>query len=189
MNIDEKLKEFNQSLEDIVNKDYKKIEEEVEKEISQAIEQELSEYEAKKQVNYDKNVQKIEKDYNKKVFNYEMNCKKEIIDEEKKLKNQLKQEAIKQLEEFTQTDKYQDYLCRSIDKAISLITSIKDTSIGITQKDMNKYENFLKKKYDVQIKEISAKYIGGCILENENQGIFIDNTLLNSINENIDIVF
>ena len=54
---------------------------------------------------------------------------------------------------------------------------------------MNKYENFLKQKYDVQIKVINDKYIGGCILENENQGIFIDNTLLNSINENIDIVF
>ena len=114
MDINDKLHEFEQSLEEYADRDYKQIELNVEDEIKSAIEQELAEYEAKKQANYEKNVQKVEKDLNKKIYNYEINCKKEIIDEEKRLKNNIKDEVIKLLKDFTESDKYKNYLEKSI---------------------------------------------------------------------------
>ena len=114
MDISAKLQDFENSLSRIANEDYNKIEKKVEDEISAGIEQELAEYEAKKQIAYDKSIQKIEKEYNKKIFNYEMNCKKKIIDEEKKLRIELKNEAINILKEFTKKADYEQYLLKCI---------------------------------------------------------------------------
>lgn len=50
---------------------------------------------------------------------------------------------------------------------------------------MEKYQLNLTKKYNVKLKQIDDKYIGGCIIENEAQGVFIDNTLLNKIEEKL----
>lgn len=60
-----------------------------------------------------------------------------------------------------------------------------DTYIGLTKSDIERYSEFLIPKYSLQLKEIDSKYIGGCILENEPQGIVIDNTLLNKIDEKL----
>ena len=116
MDVNEKLQQFGQSLEEISNKEYKQIEQEVDSEISTGIEEELKEYENKKQVNFEKTFQRIEKDYNKKVYNYEIQCKKEIIDEQKKLKENLKNEIRNKLIEFVKSDNYQDVLIKSIDE-------------------------------------------------------------------------
>lgn len=60
-----------------------------------------------------------------------------------------------------------------------------ETYIGLTKLDLEKYSDFLTQKYNLKLKEIDSKYIGGCILENEPQGIVIDNTLLNKIDEKL----
>ena len=60
-----------------------------------------------------------------------------------------------------------------------------DTYIGLTKSDIEKYSEILTSKYNLKLKEIDSKYIGGCILENELQGIVIDNTLLNKIDEKL----
>lgn len=66
------------------------------------------------------------------------------------------------------------------------IENKEDTSIGITKFDIEKYKSIIISKYNIEIKEIEDKYIGGCILENIKQGIFIDNTLLNKIDEKLE---
>ena len=114
MDINQKLQRFGQSLEDASYKEYRQIQKKVDEEIKLSIEQEIKEYEEKKQVNYEKNVQRIEKDYNKKVFNYEINCKKQIIDEERKMKEKIKLEASNSLREFTKSEQYQEFLLNSI---------------------------------------------------------------------------
>ena len=71
---------------------FRAFEKEVDDEIRAGIEEEVQEYEEKKKINYEKTVQRIEKDFNKKVFNYEINCKKEIIDEGKRIKESLEEQ-------------------------------------------------------------------------------------------------
>ena len=119
MDVNEKLQQFGQSLEEISNKEYKQIEQEVDNEIKTGIEEEVKEYENKKQANFDKTSQRIEKDYNKKVYNYEIQCKKEIIDEQKNLKENLKNEIRNKLAKFVEKDEYKDILIKSIDERIN----------------------------------------------------------------------
>lgn len=119
MDVNEKLQQFGQSLEEISNKEYRQIEQDVDNEIKIGIEEEIKEYENKKQANFDKTSQRIEKDYNKKVYNYEIQCKKEIIDEQKNLKENLKNEIRNRLVEFVKNDRYQDVLIKSIDERIN----------------------------------------------------------------------
>ena len=61
----------------------------------------------------------------------------------------------------------------------------KNTYIGLTKKDMDTYGELVYKNFSVELREISEKYIGGCIIESDEQGIFIDNTLLNSVDERL----
>ena len=183
--INEKLKKFEQSIKNTSNDEYEKINENVEEEIKNSIEQEIQEYEEKKQANYLKNVQKIEKDFNKKVFNYEMNSKKQIIDEGNRLREMMKNEAILKLKDFTNNEKYEKFLFQSIDQGFSKMDTFKGTCIGITKKDIEKCQKNISQKYNLNVKEIDDKYIGGCILENNEQGIIIDNTLLNMIDERL----
>lgn len=119
MDVNEKLQQFGHSLEEISNKEYRQIEQDVDNEIKTGIEEEIKEYENKKQANFDKTSQRIEKDYNKKVYNYEIQCKKEIIDEQKNLKENLKNEIRNRLVEFVKNDRYQDVLIKSIDERIN----------------------------------------------------------------------
>lgn len=119
MDVNEKLQQFGQSLEEISNKEYMQIEHEVDNEIKTGIEEEVKEYENKKQGNFEKISQRIEKDFNKKVYNYEIQCKKEIINEQKRLKEDLKNEIKNKLIEFIKKDEYQDVLIKSIDERIN----------------------------------------------------------------------
>lgn len=119
MDVNEKLQQFGQSLEEISNKEYKQIEQDVDNEIKTGIEEEIKEYENKKQANFDKTSQRIEKDFNKKVYNYEIQCKKEIIDEQRKLKENLKNEIRNKLAKFVEKDEYKDILIKSIDERIN----------------------------------------------------------------------
>ena len=68
---------------------------------------------------------------------------------------------------------------------ISKIDNVENIYIGLTNTDIEKYGKSIKQMYKINIKQIDDKFIGGCILENRVQGIFIDNTILNSINEEL----
>ena len=116
MDIKSKLEGFKGSIEDDSNREYRQIEQDVENEINSGIEREVLEYENKKKLIYDKNVQKIEKEFNKKVFNYEIECKKYIIDEEKRLKKAIKDEAIEILKDYTENDNYLVFLNKCINE-------------------------------------------------------------------------
>ena len=90
-----------------------------------------------------------------------------------------------EINDFVKTNEYETFLLKSIDEGLSKIEKENDTCIGITKLDFERYNELITNKYNIKIKEIEEKYIGGCILENTNQGIFIDNTLLNRIDEKL----
>ena len=56
----------------------------------------------------------------------------------------------------------------------------------MTQKDIYKYADEIRTIYSPKIVEMPDDYIGGCIIANEQQGIFIDNTILNLLNEKME---
>lgn len=183
--MEDKMKDFAISLAQMSMLDSKKLKEEVDNEINSSIEEELEEYKAKKQANYEKLMEKMEKDYNKQIFAYEMQSKKAIINEENKILQEIKQEAIKRLKELIQKENYESFLESKIQEGLVVIENNEKTSCGITKKDREKFEGILTQKFKLNLFEIDEKYIGGCILENQEEGIYIDNTIQNLVNEKI----
>ena len=183
MNLEEKLTDFKNSVEEMSNKDYLQIKKEVEDEINNSIVQEIAKYEKKKDLNYTKNVQSIEKECNKKIFNFEIECKKKIIEEEKKIKKEIKEKCIYKLKEFVNQQQYKEFLKNNIQNAFEKLENKNSIDIYLTKNDIGKYGDEIRSSYFSNLKEMPDNNIGGCIIANENQGIFIDNTLLNRINE------
>lgn len=187
MNIDEKLTELSKSIQKLSENDYEKIQKEVQEEINQGMLDELLDYENKKQTSFTKITKNIENEYNKKIYRYEIECKKQIIEEEKRILNNLKKEAIENLINYTNNNNYISFLIKSINEGLLVFEQKQGTTIGLTKKDIEKFQNVINEKFNLKIKQIDDKYIGGCILENELQGLYIDNTILNSVSEKIEI--
>ena len=183
MKIEEKLIDFKNSIEQLSNKDYIEINKNVENEINDSIYQEIDKYTKKKELSYNKNIQNMEKEYNKKIYNYEIDCKKKIIEEEKKIRKQIKENCIVKLKEFVNQESYREYLKNNIKNAFYKIDDKNSIVIYLTQKDIYKFEDEIKTVYSSKIVEMPDGYIGGCIIGDEQHGIFIDNTLMNLLNE------
>ena len=183
MNIEEKLIDFKNSVEELSNKDFLEIKKKVEAEINDSISQEIQKYEKKKQAIYDKNAQNMEKNCNKKIYNYEIDCKKKIIAEEKMLREKIKERCIAKLKEFVNQEQYKEYLVNNINTTFYKIEDKNLVDIYLTKNDIEKYGDEFRITYNSRIIEMPDSYIGGCIVANETKGVFIDNTLLNMLNE------
>lgn len=183
MNLEEKLTDFKISVEELSNKEYLQIKKEVEDEINNSIIQEIAKYEKKKELNYNKNLQNMEKECNKKIYNFEIECKKEIIEEEKRIKKEIKEKCIYKLKEFVNQEQYKDYLKENIKNAFEKLDNKYSIDIYLTKNDISKFGDEIRMNYVSNLKEMPNGNIGGCIIANEAQGIFIDNTLMNTLNE------
>ena len=183
MKLEEKLKEFEESCLNLASKESEKLKDEISKELEEQMKAELDEYKARKDWNFEKSVEKIEKDYMKNIFYYQTACKKDILKARENLEIDLKQCVIKKLEEYTENDDYKNYLLKSIEFVISNANNIDNFSIGITSKDFGKFGEIIKEKNNVEIFEIDNSYIGGCVLKSNS--VYIDNTMLNSLEEKL----
>ena len=183
--MEDKMKDFAISLAQMSMKESKILKEELEEEVNIAVEEEIREYSEKKQTSYKKLLEKTEKEHNKKIFAYELQLRQEVINEENKIKQEIKKEAIQKIKEAIENNSHIRFLENKIEECLNLIGNIKGTRCGIIRLDKEKYEKEILQKYQLEIFEISEKYIGGCILENQEEGIYIDNTILNLINEKI----
>ena len=156
--------------------------------IEKQIHDELSEYEQKEESIYKKKIEKMEKDYNKQTFALELENKKAILDQKKLIRKNLKKEVEEILKQFTTKKEYKAFLISKIEEALKIIHNSNQIVLSLVETDFKKYGNEIRSKYNFDIKSISMEYIGGCILEDKSNGVYIDNTMLNSVNEKIDSI-
>lgn len=105
--------------------------------------------------------------------------KKKLIDRRSKITNEVFNKAKSKLIDFTKSDKYFDFLAKSIN---SIKTAIGEDSVIIVKPDDKKYEAELLKlckeiKYDPSIK------IGGCKAENIANKLIADDTIDSRLEE------
>jgi len=181
MNIQEKEKIFEKSIRKLMKKDVEELEKSINSEVETQIKSELQKYEEKEEFAYNKKLEKLEKDYNKQIYNLEIEHKKEILNYKKEIQNNLRTEIENSLKNFVNTKEYEDFLMNRIDEVLKKVTDTENVILGLTEVDFQKY----KIKYNINVKIIDDKYIGGCTLEDNINGIYIDNTILNSINEHL----
>lgn len=183
MNIEEKVKVFEESCQRLLQREITSLNKNIDFEIEKQIKDELEEYEKKEEIVYHKNLEKLEKDYNKQIYSLQMETKKEVLNVKKKLQKELRTEVEVCLKNFTNTPEYEKFLFNRIEETLQKIEYTENCNLGITNQDYQKYASQIQEKYSFTLFMIDEKYIGGCILEDKQAGIYMDNTIQNSIDE------
>lgn len=176
MNIDEKLKRFEESCEKLALCDAERLDNKLNSEIEEQINLELEEYVKKQEFSYKKQCEKIVKEYNKFLFDYEIECKKNILNVKSIIRKNLIDEVEEALYRFVDQKEYIEFLAKSITEVLEVVNNDINSVIYITNKDYIANKLALQ-KYNFEFRFIDNYYIGGCKLENRKLGITIDNTL------------
>lgn len=182
MNIDDKIKKFEQSCERLAQIDAEKLNEKLNIEIEEQIESELAEYVKKQENSYKKQCEKIVKDFNKSLFEYEIECKKNVQNVKEIINKELKEEAKKRLELLVNREEYFQLLLKKIKDSLEVANNDSSSVVFITNRDFQKYNHVLQ-EYNIKMEQLDDFYIGGCKLKNEKLGIMVDNTLKTSLDE------
>ncbi len=183
MNIEEKTKIFEASCQKLLQKEITQLNKNIDSEIEKQIKDEVEEYEQKEEVTYNKRLEKLEKDYNKQMYLMQMESKKEILEAKKEWQKDLKKEVENRVKNYVNTPEYETFLFARIDETIRKTTQTQNCTLGITQQDYEKFASKIQEKYPIKLYQIANSYLGGCVLEDKNAGIYIDNTLQNSMEE------
>lgn len=185
MNNQEKMKIFQESCQRLLNREVAELSKKIDTEIEQQIKDELQEYQEKEEFAYQKKLEKLEKDYNKQIYSLEMESKKDVLNQKKLIHKDLNKEVIQILKDFTKAPEYESFLMKRIEESIQKLENTNHAILGIVKQDEERYGNKIREKYQIEIKIIDDKFIGGCILEDEMAGLAIDDTIQNSIDEKL----
>ena len=181
MNLENKLKDFEESCLRLASKETEILKEDIKKEIEEQLKVELNEYAQKKEWNFNKTMEKMEKDYMKDIFLFQTECKKEILRAKQEVELDLKNQVIQLLENYTNTEQYKLFLFNKIENLLKKVKDVSNIKICIVSKDFEKFASELKEKFNSKIEEMDKSCIGGCILKSNE--VYIDDTLLNSVLE------
>lgn len=182
MNIDDKIKKFEQSCEKLAQVDVEKLNIKINSEIDEQIDSELEEYIKKQEIMYNKQCEKVVKEYNKSLFEYEVECKKNVLNVKNIIRRELKSEIENRLKIFTNRQEYIEYLIKNINETLKCLDNDSSSIIYVTKKDKEKYIDILN-KYNLEIEQLDNDFIGGCKVKNDKLGIVIDNTLKSNLEE------
>lgn len=185
MDIKEKVSIIEESCKRLVKKDKLELNKIIDSEIEKRIKDEIKSYQEKEEFAYNKKIEKMEKDFNKQIYSLEMDCKKEILNQKSLIQKDLKKDVVQLMKKFTESEEYKNFLITKIDEVIQKNPNTENSILGIVNKDNERFAGTIIEKYNITLKIIDDKYIGGCILEDSIQGIYIDNTISNSIDENL----
>ena len=181
-NYEEKLTKFKNNCEKNAKQDEKNINNELNKKIEENISDEINKYKENAEIKLKNKLDKVEKEYNSKKFEIDMELKKDVLKEQETLKNRIFDDMIEYVKAFTDTSDYEKFFLKSLKDA----NPANEDTLELTQKDYNKFENKIKEiAPNIEIKIINEVYIGGFILISEKNNVYINNTLLEYLNEKI----
>lgn len=183
MKIEEKMKIFEASCQKLLQKETMELNKNIDSEIEKQIKDELEEYEQKEELAYHKRLEKLEKDYNKQINAGQMESKKEILNAKKNWQKDLKKEVENRLKQYTNLPEYETFLFGRIEETLKKTETTQNCMLGITQQDYERFATKIQQKYQINLYTIANSYMGGCVLEDKQAGIYIDNTLQNSMEE------
>ncbi len=186
MEIKEKIDIFEQSCHNLLKREMTELNKKIDTQIEKQILDEIQEYEEKEEFSYQKKLEKLEKELNKQTYSLEMENKKEILNQKKLMQKDLEKQIIEILKDFTQKPEYREVLQNRIEETLEKLNSTQHSVLGILKQDNEKYGDEIRQKYNITIKIIEDNYIGGCILEDDIAGLFIDNTFAGSVYEKLE---
>lgn len=191
--VNEKIEIFKNNCHQMAQEEADNLKKEIDSEINESIKLEIKKYQEETERNFNKKIDKIEKNYNSELFNQEIECKQNIVEKQKELQEDLKSEIYNRIVNFIDTDNYKEFLFNNVEQVINscnlnntqdAINS--DIILYLTQKDFDKYKIEIETKFQCTMEVMDSSHLGGAIGETKN--ILVDNSLKTLIEENIKLV-
>ena len=139
---------------------------------------------------FEREMNKIEKDYYAQRFSLETEVKQKLIDKEKEIQEKYKLELENMIKTFINSKDYEKYLKKNIEKSLEQIQEKKDSKgivIYLTKNDKKEYSENLKKEYpNIKIELMEEENLGGSQCYCKKKNIFIDNTLKLAVQEQVE---
>lgn len=179
LEIENKLKKFQEVCLDMSNKDKQKLEDTLNKKAESKIQKEIDLYSKKLNSKLEREKIKLEKDFHKKNIDLQLKAKKQLLSEKERENQKLFHDCINSLKSYVNTNEYTNLLHQILENSLNYLDNTDNLTIYVTNRDVNKidFSNYGK------VKTLEDNYIGGLILENND--MIIDNTFLTSLKEKI----
>ncbi|MFR2570410.1 MAG: hypothetical protein ACLS90_01625 [Clostridia bacterium] len=179
LEIESKLKKFQEVCLDMSNKDKQKLEDTLNKKAESKIQKEIDLYSKKLNSKLEREKIKLEKDFHKKNIDLQLKAKKQLLSEKERENQKLFHDCINSLKNYVNTNEYTNLLHQILENSLNYLDNTDNLTIYVTNRDVNKinFSNYGK------VKTLEDNYIGGLILENND--MIIDNTFLTSLKEKI----
>ena len=162
----------------------------IKEQIDAQVLEELKQYNEKQEVKFEREMNKIEKDYYAQRFSLETEVKQKLIDKEKEIQEKYKLELENMIKTFINSKDYEKYLKKNIEKSLEQIQEKKDSKgivIYLTKNDKKEYSENLKKEYpNIKIELMDEENLGGSQCYCKKKNIFIDNTLKLAVQEQVE---
>ena len=179
LEIESKLKKFQEVCLDMSNKNKQKLEDTLNKKAESKIQKEIDLYSKKLNSKLEREKIKLEKDFHKKNIDLQLKAKKQLLSEKERENQKLFHDCINSLKNYVNTNEYTNLLHQILENSLNYLDTTDNLTIYVTNRDVNKidFSNYGK------VKTLEDNYIGGLILENND--MIIDNTFLTSLKEKI----
>lgn len=183
--VDKKIEKIKKNCLETAKKENVALKQENDSICNQKVDEMINDYKDELSKKYSNDLNKIEREYNKNLFDFEMQERMKLNNIKKEVQNKITEEVMNELEKFTNSNEYENYLINNIDITLKNIQNHENATIFITEKDYKKYGEFIKNKYNLNIETMDNDNIGGIIIVDKFSKISIDNTMKNAIEEKI----
>lgn len=181
-----KLEKINKACQEIARKELILLKKENDSFSNDKIENMVEEYKKELSDKYSSELNKIQREYNKKIFDYKQQQRMRINKFKESLKEELELEITKEIEKFTDSREYEEFLINNINNVLKNIKDKSKCVIYITEKDYNKYCEKLTFKFNLKLEKMDNKNLGGCIIVDKIAKVSLDNTIKNNIEEKVE---
>lgn len=180
----EKIIKFNVDCESQAKKDADALNLSTDKEIFKRTKNMKEELRRNNEIELNKKLKKLEKEYNSEVVKIDTETRLEILKKEEELSNEIINILRNKIIDYTYSNSYKEYLFCNIDNVLKNIDSNTNKILYLTKKDIDKFKDELEAKYNnMEFLIMDDNYIGGFKCFQTQKNILYDNSLKTLIEE------
>ena len=186
MDIEKKLKNVEDNCINLAQKDADELKKATEKERAEKIADFISKYKEELEMKLNKEMANLNKNYNHSIFTLKKEGQIKVENFKKSKIRELKNKILDKYNDYKNTEEYKYDLISRIKATMGKAGEGSRFEIMVVENDYNNYIEMLKNEFvNIDIKQLSNDYIGGCIIFNKDKKMLIDNTIRTVLEEEL----
>ena len=186
MDIENKLKNVEDNCINLAQKDADELKKATEKERDEKIADFISKYKEELEMKLNKEMANLNKNYNHSIFTLKKEGQIKVENFKKSKIRELKNKILDKYNDYKNTEEYKYDLILRIKATMGKAGEGSRFEIMVVENDYNNYIEMLKNDFvNIDIKQLSNDYIGGCIIFNKDKKMLIDNTIRTVLEEEL----